>query len=280
MGTSSSSSGPGAGVSFDPPWLNSLALEISSPESPMVENAGDDTLVVVPQTQNNEIAPMRRFSSARLQLGKYAQTGDRAALKKALGHYSRKGMGGASRVAGRMKVSTAVAGKLFELLHNVRDRTDGVVRDWVERLLSRSPSVYEIADEIINQIIPIGGSLEEESCKDSMAQAISEILVINPEITLVNMDDNNIWTVIEFFIANEAFNRLNLDIGQLFESSKYSPIESVIRMNDMKEYLKSEISVQIQSLRGQSPNPTRNEINTLLQSALKLTFEIFEEDNP
>ena len=31
MGTSSSSSGPGAGVPFDPPWLSSVASEIGSP---------------------------------------------------------------------------------------------------------------------------------------------------------------------------------------------------------------------------------------------------------
>ena len=31
MGTSSSSSGPGSGVPFDPPWLSSVASEIGSP---------------------------------------------------------------------------------------------------------------------------------------------------------------------------------------------------------------------------------------------------------
>jgi hypothetical protein len=31
MGTSSSSSGPGGGVPFDPPWLSSVASEIGSP---------------------------------------------------------------------------------------------------------------------------------------------------------------------------------------------------------------------------------------------------------
>ena len=31
MGTSSSSSGPGSGVPFDPPWLISVASEIGSP---------------------------------------------------------------------------------------------------------------------------------------------------------------------------------------------------------------------------------------------------------
>ncbi len=93
-----------------------------------------------------------------------------------------------------------------------------------------------------------------------------------------NMGDDSIWTIIELFMANEAFNRLTLDIGQPFESAKYSPSEAVSRMNDMREYLKSEISAQIQELRSDSFNPTKDEINNILQSALRVTFEIFEEE--
>ena len=79
-------------------------------------------------------------------------------------------------------------------------------------------------------------------------------------------------------MANEAFNRLNFDIGQLFESDRYSPREAVSRMNDMREYLKSEISVQIQELRADTSNPTKAEMDNLLQTAIKITFEVFEEE--
>jgi hypothetical protein len=49
-------------------------------------------------------------------------------------------------------------------------------------------------------------------------------------------------------------------------------------MNDMRDYLKSEISAQIQELRTDTSNPTKAEMNTLLQSAIKITFEVFEEE--
>jgi hypothetical protein len=111
-----------------------------------------------------------------------------------------------------------------------------------------------------------------------MAQAMSDLLTIDPDVDLLNMDNDSIWTVMELFMANEAFNRLNLDIGQLFESERYSPREAVSRMNDMRDYLKSEISAQIQELRKDTSNPTKAEMNTLLQSAIKITFEVFEEE--
>lgn len=281
MGTSSSSSGPGAGVPFDPPWLNSVASEIGSPleqisvePSQPVQNPQQTELTA----QTVEFAPPRRFGNARRYLGKYANSGERGFLKKALGSYSRKGMGGASKVASRMRTSTSTGAGLFNFLQGVRDRTDTNVRDWVNQLTSRNLSAYEVADEIIDQVISIGGSLDEESCRDSMAQAMSDLLTIDPNVDLLNMDNDSIWNVIELFMANEAFNRINLDIGQLYESDRYSPIEAVSRMNDMREYLKSEISAQIQELRKDTSNPTKAEMNNLLQTAIKITFEVFEEE--
>lgn len=281
MGTSSSSSGPGGGVPFDPPWLSSVATEIGSPleqisgEPAQPEHNPQQT---EPVSQPVEIAPPRRFGNARRHLGEYASSGDRDSLKKALGSYSRKGMGGASKVASRMRTSTSAGAGLFNFLQGVRDSADTKVRDWVNQLTSKNLSAYEVADKIIDQVISTGGSLEEESCRDSMAQAMSDLLTIDPDVDLLNMDNDSIWTVMELFMANEAFNRLNLDIGQLFESDRYSPREAVSRMNDMRDYLKSEISAQIQELRTDTSNPTKAEMNTLLQSAIKITFEVFEEE--
>jgi hypothetical protein len=281
MGTSSSSSGPGAGVPFDPPWLSSVASEVGAP----LENISGEPSQpeqnpqqADPAVQPVEMAPPRRFGNARRFLGEYASSGDRGSLKKALGSYSRKGMGGASKVANRMRTSTSAGAGLFNFLQEVRDSSDTKVRNWVNQLISNNLSAYEVADEIIDQVISTGGSLEEESCRDSMAQAMSDLLTIDPDVDLLNMDNDSIWIVIELFMANEAFNRLNLDIGQLFESAKYSPREAVSRMNDMREYLKSEISAQIQELRTDTSNPTKAEMNNLLQAAIKITFEVFEEE--
>jgi len=281
MGTSSSSSGPGGRVPFDPPWLSSVSSEIGSPldqisESP--SNPEHNPQQTEPAAQPVDIAPPRRFSNARRYLDIHARNGDRDSLKKALGSYSQKGMGGASKVASRMQTSTSAGAGLFNFLQGVRDSTDSKVRDWVIQLASKKLSVHEVADEIIDQVISTGGSLEEESCRDSMAQAISDLLTIAPDVDLLNMDNNSIWTVIELFMANEAFNRLNQDIGQIFESYRHSPREAVYRMNGMREYLKAEISVQIQELRMHTSNPTKEEINALLQSAIKITFEVFEEE--
>lgn len=282
MGTSSSSSGPNGGVPFDPPWLDSVASEVGSPfEQISGEPSQPDQNPHQsgPAPQVVEVAPPRRFGNARRYLSEYAGSGQRSSLKKALGSYSRQGMGGAVKVASRMRTSTSAGAGLFNFLQGVRDSTDTKVRDWVNQLTSKKLSAYEIADEIIDHVISTGGSLEEESCRNSMAQALSDLLTIDPDVDLLNMDNDNIWSVIENFMANEAFNRLSLDIGQIFESNRYSPREAVSRMNDMRDYLRSEISAQIQELKTDKSNPTKAEMNTLLQTAIQTTFEVFEEES-
>lgn len=281
MGTSSSSSGPGAGVPFDPPWLDSVSTEFENPLDQISGEAEDSTQnpqKIAPVPQNFELAPSRRFGNARRHLGEFVKSGHKGSLKKALGSYSRIGMGGATKVASRMRTSTSVGANIFNFLQEVRDSPNAKVREWVNQLTARNLSAYEVIDEIIGLMIPVGGSLEEESCRDSMAQAMSDLLIADPEIDFTSMSNDSIWTVMELFIANEAFNRLNLDIGQLFESGRYSPRESVNRMNEMREYLKSEISAQIRELRTNETNPPIDEIKGILQTAILVTFEVFEEE--
>ena len=262
MGTSTSSSGPESGIPFsDEPSLPE--------ENPQQEE---------PSVNPKDIAPQGRFKKARRNLNKYVSSGDRRALKKALGNYSRKGMGGASRVARRMRMSTSVGAGLFDFLKGIRDSDDIKLRDWVNQLTTKNLSAYEIANEIIEQLISTGGSLEEESCRDSMDYALSELLSMDPDVDFLNMDNDSIWTVTELFMVNEVFNRIYLDIGQLFESDRYSPSVAVLRRKGMRDYVKSEVSAQIQELRTNTSNPTNAEMKTLLQSVIRNTFEVFEEE--
>ena len=278
MGTSTSSSGPGKDVPFDPPWLDTITQEIESPSEYTPEESGeedetqaDDQLDVPVET-----APAGRFRNARRYLGEYLQTGDRSSLAKALGSYSGKGMGGAANLSRRMRASTSAGAALFNFLQDIRDGSDPKVQEWIDQLAAQNLSAQELADEVIEQVLSTGGSLDEESCRDSMSQAMSDLLIHQQDVDLMKMSDDSIWTLMEFFIANEALNRICLDIGQAFESAKVSPQKAVSRMNEMKEYLKAEVSEQLQEVRKNTRVATTAEINNILQSALRITFEIFE----
>ena len=67
---------------------------------------------------------------------------------------------------------------------------------------------------------------------------------------------------------------MQLDIGQSFEKQNVSAAERVNRMNEMKEYLQSEISTQLNKLRNSGSQTIGME--KLFRTAIKNTFEVYE----
>lgn len=277
MGTSAPSPGARPGVPFDPPWLDDVlpGLPAPLPENPNNDEEGDPQ----PYQQPNPlpaIAPRARYSNARRNFGEFVRTGDREAFNSAMGHYSRSGMGGAHRTANRMRVSTRSAAKLFHVLQSARDDSDPNIREWVRTLTTRSTSVQDVINEIIRYVAPTGGSIEDNSCRDSMAFALQDLMESDPNIDLLRLEDNNIWTLIESFLGYEASSRIYFDNGAYFENKKFSA-QTVIRMNEMYEYLRADLSEQIGKLRQTTPNATRGRLQEILQNAVKNTFQVYED---
>ncbi|MFA5197753.1 MAG: Qat anti-phage system associated protein QatB [Patescibacteria group bacterium] len=282
MGTSTSSSGPGAGVGFDPPWLDQIGNPLIIPSVPADEPNGNNPRETAPPDQPLEVnqpvsvAPARRFANARREMGIFARTGDEGHFRKAVGHYSHLGMGGAKNVAKRMRLSARTAAGLVSFFQTVRDGTDQRINQWINALVARTSTARDVIDEIGRLVVSDGGSLDEESCRNSMNGAMSDLLRIQPNVNLLKMNDADIWTVVELFLANEASTRLQLDIGQLFESAKLDPKDVVQRVNEMGEYMRAEIAAQIRQLREGNANLDSRQMATVIQEALANTFSVYE----
>tara|TARA_R110002050_G_scaffold152364_1_gene279801 strand:+ start:1930 stop:2772 length:843 start_codon:yes stop_codon:yes gene_type:complete len=277
MGTSTSSTGPASGISMDPPWLDDINSDVTVPtDSDSSSEQESETPTEQPTTQEPAVlAPRARFGTARKNLGEFARTGSQDSFKKAAGHYSKKGMGGATNVAKRMRASTSSVSGLVSFLRDVKDSTIPAIKDWAQNLMSKSPTANEVIDAIINRVTDEGGIIDEESIKDSMANAMSDLLEQNPTIELLNLGDDESWDLIEGFLAYEASSRLQLDIGQLLERI-LTPLEMVQRIDEMRDYLKSEISAQLQPYKSSDKHPDIGKLNAVIQQALESTFIVFE----
>ena len=185
-------------------------------------------------------------------------------------------MGGARNAANRMRASTKSAANLFGVLQSAREASDPKINEWVTSLTSRDASAQDVADEIIRRVAPSGGTLDETSCRESMSQSMQDLLLENPAVDLLHLEDDAIWVLIESFLGYEAFYRLCLDIGKVFESSKISFPDRVKRTEEMQEYLEAELCAQIEELRQTTPNASSNQLQAILQRALENTFLVFE----
>ncbi|HFU75399.1 MAG TPA: hypothetical protein ENK66_04055 [Arcobacter sp.] len=277
MGTSTSSNGPASGISMDPPWIDDINSDASTPiGSDSSSEQESEQSTEKPNTQEPEVvAPRARFGTSRKNLGEFARSGNQDSFKKAVGHYSKKGMGGASNVAKRMRASTSSVSGLVSFLRDVKSNTIPNIKDWVQNLMSKSPTANQVIDAIVDRVTTEGGIIDEESIKDSMSNAMADLLEQNPDLDLLKLGDDESWDLIENFLSYEASNRLQLDIGQLLERT-LSPTEMVQRTDEMREYLKAEISAQLQPYKSSDKHPNIDKLNAVIHQALESTFIVFE----
>jgi hypothetical protein len=284
MGTSTSSGGPGPGVSLDPPWLDDIGAGDAGGESNGAhggDGGGDED---APGGDGSpaegslpaQLAPARRFAAARRDLSTFARTGDTRNLGRGIGHYSRSGMGGSRQAANRMRASTRAGAGLGSFLQQVRDGATAEARRWVDELVAGAPSADAVVDAIVEAVMPAGGSADEESIRDSMAIALSDLMVISPECDVLRMSAEDTWTLMQLYLSREVCNRLRFDMGQGLESARLNPAVSVQRELEMRQFVRNEISVQLTDLRVSTPNPTQRQLDGLMQDALRLTFAVYE----
>lgn len=277
MGTSTSSKGPTSSISMDPPWLDDINSDTTtSIDSDSSSDEDFNTHTKKSVTQKPVlVAPPARFGTARRSLSEFARSGSQNSFKKAVGHYSQKGMGGAANVAKRMRASTSSVSGLVSFLRDVKSNTLLDIQNWARNLMSKSPTANEVIDAIIDRITTEGGIIDEESIKNSMANAMSDLLEQNPNLDLLSLGDDESWDLIENFLSYEASNRLQLDIGQLLERT-LSATEMVQRTDEMREYLKAEISAQLQPYKSSDKHPNIDKLNAVIHQALESTFLVFE----
>ncbi|MES2229237.1 MAG: Qat anti-phage system associated protein QatB [Pseudomonadota bacterium] len=185
-------------------------------------------------------------------------------------------MGGAKQAANRMRASTRAGAGLVTFLQQVGSASTAEALQWVQDLLATEPSADAVVDAIVEAVMPAGGSVDEESIRDSMANALSDLMVLSPECNPLHMSADDTWTLMQLYLSQEVCNRLRFDMGQSLESAKLSPAVVVQREVEMRQFVRNEVGVQLSALRTTTPNPSQRQLDGLMQEALRLTFQVYE----
>lgn len=282
MGTSVGSKGPGPGVPFDPPWLDDLApvsdtgtSDLEGPTENPEQAPSDDPKKPDEAPQPPILAPPARFLQARSKLTSYCKEPSKGGYREAMGHYSRKGMGGAKQLASRMRVSTENGARVASFLKELSENGEKL-KDWVKEIKSQDLDSNQIRDLFVQQICPTQGSKEEESCRASLADALSDFIESNPDSDLMSLSDDEIKEITKSFISAEAFSRLYNDIGQIFETLSAS--ESVALTEEIRDYLREDISSEIDKQWGEGETPSEAELSKILTTSIERTFKVYEDE--
>lgn len=280
MGTSTSSAGAGAGSPFDPPWLDSAGESIddshadtvlSPPSDGTTGGDGDDESSAGGQESSSDAAPSGRYKEARTSMGRFMRTGDRTHAARAMGSFVRKGLGGASKAASRMRTSSKAAAALGGFLTQVRDATDPTINDWVTSARARGLSAQDAALEVINQIVPTGGSVDEESAKHAMNQAIIHLYEVDPTTDIFALTNEQISSLMGYTLAFDVYNRVQLELGRVFEKLKFSAQVVQDRLAQVQDYILVVVRDAMQKVQNSGqPRSVRDISNATLRKALEI----------
>ena len=259
MGTSTSSSGAPSGVSFDPPWLSSVAGAIE----PSVSVAEVSVA----------LAPQARFKEARLNLYRYLSYGRTKDLKKSVSHYVNKGLGGARHATSRMRVPIAASVAMWSALQDFIDRETEKHDEWIDRVINSDDRLLALQRELAKKIVPDGGIIDEETCRESLAYALSEFQRENPEIDIAEINEESIFVILELFFAREVFCRYLLDVGQKIEGMEASKM--VLVEKEIKQYIRASLTVKFRTISRRGARYSKVEMSSIVTSVLQETFVVF-----
>ncbi|MAT52635.1 MAG: hypothetical protein CMK32_15760 [Porticoccaceae bacterium] len=287
MGTSASSSGAGTGAPFDPPWLDDAGAGIDSDyaEVPLSPGAtpsddgsstedGEDNQNPTTPPAGSAKAPPGRYQQARGALTGFVRSGSSSDLRRGVSSFVKKGMGGSSRAASRMRTSAIAASSLGGFLATARDGSDPSINTWVDSIKQRGLSAKETALEVVQKLIPTGGSVDEDSARHSMDHAIAHLYEVEPNADIFNLTDDQIANLMAYTLAFDVYNRIQLELGQVFEKLKYAPQLVQNRLGQVLDYVMVVVNRSMQMARaGGAPRAMREIANAALQDALTVFSE-------
>ena len=294
MGTSTSSKGGGPRSPFDPEWLEGPAVGggdgdidgednddngdggdgadegdiAADDDGQMVDNGAD----ALGDPQLPPLNPARRLAGARTALAGALRGGGRDQIKSAARRMVGRGMGGPARAARTMRATAQGAGALGQFLTQARDGTNPRVVDWVARVRAANLSANDLILEVVREVIPNSGSVDEESLRNAATETLSMLYEKSPDVDVFDLTDQQIADVIGFTVANDLCNRMDLLLGQTYEKLKYTPQQVQMNRNDVREYVHGLVRVELDKLRPRPVDP-----HGLAREVLSKTLEVFGE---
>lgn len=289
MGTSTSSAGAGAGVSFDPPWLDDAegGIDSAHADTPLTpggvpqdgasgndKDGQDNNQAGTPLPLGPSKAPPGRYQEARRALTGYVRSGSNSDLRRGVSSFIKKGMGGAARAASRMRTSAVAASSLGGFLATARDGRDPGINAWVDSVRQRGLSAQDTALEVVQRLVPTGGSIDEDSAKHSMNQAIAHLYEVEPDADIFSLTDDQIANVMAYTVAFDVYNRVQIELGRVFEKLKYTPQIIQERLTQALDYVMVVVNRSMEKVRS---GITRRSMREIATAALQDALTVFVE---
>ncbi|MYD14970.1 MAG: hypothetical protein F4107_05260 [Gemmatimonadetes bacterium] len=143
------------------------------------------------------------------------------------------------------------------------------------RLAGRS--AREIMDAVVEAVRPVDGTQDAEASRQAVNEGLSDLLDRYPDADLLNLHEEQRLFVIERFMAQDVYNRLYLDIGKAVQDKASGVSAALLRMRQIKDYIRETISARFRAMRATASALTPRSVAQMATRALAEAFAVFED---
>lgn len=223
------------------------------------------------------IAPAGRFRPSRYRLGRYAESGSPDDMRRGLGHYVKRGLGGAETAARRFGGTARTAGTLFDALSSAAAGQPAAAGSPLDPSLLAGRSATEIMDAVIEAVRRVDGTQDAEASRVAIRDALSGLLDRFPEADLLSLSEDQRLLVIERYVAVDVYNRFCLDVGKTIQDKAPTRADALARLKEAKDYLMQVISAAFRKTVSAHEALNAGRIIQMVRQALSDAFRVFED---
>jgi len=265
-----------------PPWVPAIPSPPQDEAPPEDQSPEDAT--TPPTTEGlPQLAPAARFMSSRLNLGRFASSGDTDNLRRGVGHYFKTGYGGGRGGGGgsgsavkRFGGTATTAGALYGVLSPAPDSERTPERDSFEQACRAASPPEVLVTALVEVLRPIDGTQDAEAERKSLAEAMSEFLTVSPNADLLGLTESQRLSIVARYVALDVYRRLFLDVGQSIIDNAPTIATGLSRMREAKEYIREKILAAFGRLSKAAGDFTSKRIVSLVGTALSDAISVFE----
>lgn len=239
MGTSMSSAGSSGSSPLVPAW--------AAPDGNEVPSSGE-----------------QRFRSFRTHLGKAAVGGGRPSLERALGHYARSALGGASTGTTRFNPSTTAGSSLWGALSRFSAGERGNVGGVDLGALAGRP-VNEVIGTITKALTPANG--DGDRIRAAMEEALANALEGVEFFEEAAVTEDVIFSTLVEYLTLAVFSHIMSESGDAFDKPA-DPAHAMQAENDLRELVKAVVETQGAGMQAALRHPWSAEHAKSVQDAL------------
>lgn len=277
MGTSSSSSGSPSGVPMVPPWVPAPGASPADETNGDQDGTDDDASpeAAPPPKLPPPIAPSGRFGPARTSLGRFARTGAVDDMRRGVGHYVSKGLGGSGTGVRRLGGTVSTAGTLFGALSAVAAGQAPSPDSPLDPAVLSGRSADEVMDAVVEAVRPGDGTQDGEASRDAISRALSDLLNQYPDADLLDLSEEQRLYAVERFIARDVFNRFELDLGKTIQEKAPTASAALSRLKEVRDYIAQTVASVFRKRSAKSQGLGARQVLAIVRESLREALDVF-----